>query len=113
MAQSLDGNGNGQIELPELVRGMGVQVKLDLSRARVIFDYRYGWGVRLILSSISWTLSECSIRMASKRACFTKSCSIITVFFSGYISCPELRKVLTEVGQMPLSLEEVSIFLEA
>ena len=33
---------------------------------------------------------------------------IITVaMFSGYISCTELRRVLTQRGQMPLSLQEV------
>ena len=33
---------------------------------------------------------------------------LITVaMFSGYISCTELRRVLTQRGQMPLSLQEV------
>jgi len=81
LVSSMDEDKSGQIELPELVQHMGLQIQLrsklnpekDFADAFKVFD-RDG---------------------------------------NGYISCTELRRVLTERGQMPLSNQEVEELIEA
>ena len=125
LVASMDEDKSGQIELQELVKHMGLQVGILISRSQISEIPGIISHIQIQLRSKlnpekdfadAFKVFDRDGKLVSKITCIQKNhnpliMTILIIFLawsSGYISCSELKRVLTQRGQMPLSLQEVS-----